>query len=107
MKKITLYLILPIIALACGNEKTKEAAIKESKITNEVIKLPNNLGNMPSYCKPESYKLAQLPNGKFVYLLPHGTIGGTYNTLEDAQIALNKHAKYSYDKWIESCGNDY
>ena len=88
------------------NKKTQIEA-KKVEIISEVIEKKEEYSKMPSYCNPRAYKIAKCKD-KYGIVYPSGTIWGEYfNTIEDAQIEINKKASESKQRWMDSGGVDY
>jgi hypothetical protein len=90
-----------------------ERELKELKgdasveIVSPIVNIKPNYKDMPSYCDPKKYSIAFI-GGKYRVQLPYGTIGDeSYNTPEEVQKEINKHASTSLQRWIESGGNNF
>jgi hypothetical protein len=80
---------------------------KKVEIISEVIEKAEDYSRMPSYCNPKAYKIAKC-KGRYGIVYPSGTIWGEYfNTIEDAQIEINKKSSESKKRWLDSGGVDY
>jgi len=94
---------------SCQKVEKKAPQIETTKveIISEVIEKTEDYSRMPSYCNPKAYKIAKCKN-KYGIVYPSGTIWGEYfNTIEDAQIEINKKASESKQRWLDSGGVDY
>lgn len=117
MREIRITLILSLIVVTIYvahsillNYSTKEVNknIHSQKIVSEVVKeTPLDNRMMPSYCKPNQYKIKDTGRG-FLVLLPGGTPMDIYHqTVEEAQDEINKLAASSKDRWISSNGVEF
>ena len=71
-------------------------------ITNDTIKIEQFTSNPSRYCNSKKYFIAELPDGKYGYLTPDGTLCGVYDTPQEAQKGINNDIKKNYDMWIKS-----
>ncbi len=77
------------------------------EVNSKIIEITPDLSNVPSYAKPESYTIIKINNVYFARL-PGGTIlDGPFNSPKKAQVVINKAAKWSYERWINSGGIDF
>jgi len=103
-KLTALILVVVLIGLLCGcaghsEPKDVNKDIKESKIEIVTpVSIDTIKGNMPSYCNPKAYKISFV-NGYYVARLPYGTEIGCYDTIEEAQEAINENVKDSRERW--------
>jgi hypothetical protein len=93
--------------------KQLERELKQMKadtsvqMVSPVVVIKPNYKNMPSYCDPKKYSIAQI-GGKYRVRLPHGTIGDvSYDTPQQAQKEINRSASISLQRWIETGGNNF
>ena len=84
--------------------------VADTFMVSEIIdvgEIKLDYSKMPSYCKPETYKILKTPSGYIVQLIRGTLVGGYYNTPEKAQKDIHQRAARSKQRWIESGGVDF
>lgn len=119
MKHVNEYLII-IILICCiiiykivdTKITTSSKEIKQEIVTpinievKEIAPLVSS-SNMPSYCKPESYKIIKI-NDIYRIQLPGGTLfSDSYKTAEEAYKEIVITANHSKKRYIESGGLEF
>lgn len=93
--------------------ETLEREIKQLKgdtsvmIISPIVLITPDYKNMPSYCNPKKYSIAQFGD-KYFIRLPYGTMDEqAYNTPQEVQREINMRASDSFKRWIQTGGSNF
>lgn len=89
----------PINKVESNNHKSEIIEFKKSDL---------DYSKLPSYAKPEAYKIGKRTCGDFIVIYPGGSMfNDVFKTSEEAQKFINESAKTSLESWENSGGVDY
>ncbi len=96
--------LLFVLLLAGCDERSFHKKEWQPKQTVEYVTplIVDSISQMhpPSYIDPKRYRI-KLRMGQYIAILPGGTELGTFDTQQEAQIAINEAAKESRERWIK------
>ena len=86
--------------------KVKKESLKAQPVIEVIYELPET-GTMPSYCKPESYRILKVPAGYVIMLSGGTTLSEIFKTPEKAQKRIIELADASKKRWLDTGGLDF
>jgi hypothetical protein len=105
MRSVILFLFLLVIGCFFRNIEK----IEDIKIVSQIIE-PSAIHDsvpLPSYCKPESYKIVKTDKGYFAQLPGGSLYWEPFSNPQECQKHINEIAAASKQRWIDSGGLDF
>ena len=105
-----LFLVSIIMSCHCDHKTSIDRYVENEEneeTISELVIVKVDYSNMPSYCSPKNYKILQVPVGYKIQLIGGYITHEVFNTIDEAQKGINKRAKNSKQRWIDSGGIDF